>query len=258
MSKFKGISNILKEKISDNSPELLIGMGLAGMLSSTIMACKATPKVYEMILDERTIRHRNKEPEMTKRDVVKIAWKPYIPAAIGFGVSAACILGANSINSKRNATLLTAYKIGERALIEYKDKVVEVIGEERELEIRDAVSRDRIKKDPINSNGVIITGKGDSLCYDMIFGRYFRCDIDTINRAINDLNFTMINDMYVSVNDFYELIGLDCIPAGFEMGWNIGDGKIDVHYSTQITDDNQLCLVINFNNLPKNGYDRLR
>lgn len=258
MSKFKGVSDILKDKISDNGPELLIGMGLAGMLSSTMMACKVTPKVNKMIEKEKEIRRLECEPEMTKVDILKMGWKPYVPAVISYGISAACILGANSINSKRNATLLTAYKIGERALIEYKDKVIEVVGNETESEIMDAVSRDRIKKEPINTGEVIFTGKGDSLCYDMISGRYFKCGVDKINRAVNDLNFIMINDMYVSVNDFYELIGLECIPAGFEMGWNIEDGKVDVHYSAQITEDGQLCLVINHSNFPKHEYKNLR
>lgn len=257
MSKCKGLMNILKDKMSDNAPELLIGMGLAGMLSSTVMACKATPKVHEMIQKEKEIRRLENEPELTKMDVVKMAWKPYVPAVLSYGISAACILGANSVNNKRNATLLTACKLGESALREYKDAVIEVIGEEKEKEVRDVVSRRKVENRQPSTSEIIFTGKGDSLCYDMISGRYFRCDMDKINKAVNDLNFILLNDMYVSVNDFYELIGLSCNAAGFEMGWNIEDGKIDIYYSSQITEDGEPCIVINHNNFPKHDYDKL-
>lgn len=257
MSNFKGLTSIVKDKVSQNGPEILIGMGLAGMLSSTVLACKTTPKVHEMIEKEKEIRHLECESELTKMEIVKMSWKYYIPSALSYGLSAACILGANSINSKRNATLLTAYKIGEKALVEYKDAVVEVIGEEKEKEVRDVVSRKRINKEPINTSEIIFTGKGDSLCYDMISGRYFKGDVDKINKAVNELNYTMLHDMYVSVNDFYDLVGLDYISAGNEMGWNIDDGQVDIYYSAQITDDGQPCIVINHKNEPKHGFNKL-
>lgn len=257
MSNFKGLTSIVKDKVSQNSPEILIGMGLAGMLSSTVLACKTTPKVHEMIEKEKEIRHLECEPELTKMEIVKMSFKYYIPSALSYGLSAACILGANSINSKRNATLLTAYKIGEKALVEYKDAVVEVIGEEKEKEVRDVISRKRINKEPINTSEIIFTGKGDSLCYDMISGRYFKGDVDKINKAVNELNYTMLHDMYVSVNDFYDLVGLDYISAGNEMGWNIDDGQVDIYYSAQITDDGQPCIVINHKNEPKHGFNKL-
>ena len=258
MSKFKGLSNILKDKIDKNSPEILIGMGLAGMLTTTVMACKISPKVKAILDEERDTREMEDEPDMTLMDKVKLTWKPYLPVVLGYGASAACILGANSINNKRNAALMTAYQIGERAFVEYKDKVIETIGEDKEREIQDAVSRDRIKKDPVNTDSVIFTGKGDALCYDVISGRYFRSDSDKINKAVNDINFTLLNDMYVSLNDFYELLGLDCIQAGWEMGWNVDDGKIEVYLSAQITDNGEPCIVINHENAPKYNYDRLR
>lgn len=258
MKDIKGLTNVLKEKISDNGPELLIGIGLAGMLSSTVMAVKATPKVHGMIEKEKEIRRLECEPELTKLDIIKMGTKPYLPAAIGYCASAACIIGANSVNNKRNAILLSAYKLGEKALTEYKDAVVEVIGDEKEKEVRDVVSRKRLDKEPLNTSEIIFTGKGDSLCYDMISGRYFKCDVDKINKAVNELNYTMLHDMYVSVNDFYELIGLDCISAGFDMGWNIDDGQVEIYYSAQITDDGQPCIVVNHKNSPKHGYSKIR
>lgn len=256
MAKVKGLINVIKDKMSDNAPELLIGMGLAGMVSSTVLACKATPKAMELIEEEKAIREKEGLEEMTKLDMIKVAWKPYVPALVSYTASAAFIISANKVNSKRNATLLTACKLGESALREYKDAVVEVIGEEKEKEVIDVVSKRRVEAENPNECNVIVTGKGDSLCYDTISGRYFRCDMDKINKAVNDLNFRMLNDMYISVNEFYEEIGLSSIAAGYELGWNINDGKIDIYYSSQITDDGTPCLVLNQENFPKHDYNK--
>ena len=101
--------NVIKT-VSDKSPEILIGLGLTGMLTSTILAVKATPKALDILEKE--------DRELSKIDKVKLTWKCYAPAAIGYCTSAACILGANSVNSKRNAVLASAYKISESALME--------------------------------------------------------------------------------------------------------------------------------------------
>lgn len=245
---FKKMRNTVVKSISDKSPEILIGFGLAGMLTSTVMAVKATPKALDILEQE--------DRELSKIDKVKLTWKCYAPAAVGYCVSAACIIGANSVNSKRNAVLAGAYKLSESALLEYRDKVVEVLGEEKEKEIRDAVAKDRIDKDVNRTNEVVIIGKGETLCYDMISGRYFKSDMDTIQRVRTELSHRLMQETVVSLNEFYTELGLKCTEIGFEMGWCVDDGLIDISYSSIIADDGQPCLVIHFDNYPKHGFDK--
>lgn len=251
--KISSMIESVKKNLSDHSPELLLGFGIAGMASAAVMAVKATPRAIELLEDKEDILDR----DLTKIEMVKVAWKPYIPAAIGFSVSAACLISANSINAKRNAMLATAYHISERALTEYVDKVVEVVGEEKEREIRDAVSRDRMKSDPVTQQDVIITGSGNVLCYDSISGRYFQSDMEKIKKAENQMNYRLNHDMYCSLNDFYEEIGLSCTDVGDIMGWNVNDGLLELYFTTQITDDGRPCLVINYVNGAKHDYDKL-
>lgn len=242
----------IKNKVSEHSPEILLGMGIAGMLSSTVMAVKATPKAMRLIEEEK--KHNE---DLSKVDILKIAWRPYIPAAISFTASAACLVGAQSVNAKRNAVLATAYKISEYTLTEYRDKVVEVIGEQKEKEIVDAVSRDRIKKDPLVTQEVIITGKGDTLCYDAISGRYFKSDIDKMQKIENLLNKRMMTSMYCSLNEFYSELGLTSTDVGDELGWNIEEGLIDLYFSSQLSEEGQPCVVVNYMTPPKYGYSKL-
>ena len=253
----KKIFNDISEKMSKHSPEILVGVGIAGMFSTVVMSVKATPKVYSMIEKEKEVRRLEEKPELTKVDILKMAWKPYLPAAIMFGCSTACIIGANSVNAKRNAVLSTACHISERALAEYRDKVVEVIGEEKEKEIRDKVSEDRMKKDSVTSNTVILS-KGDTLCYDTITGRYFKSDVDKIKKAENELNHILITGDYCSLNEFYDMLDIPATEMGTAVGWNVKNGLVEIYFSAQIADDGQPCVVVNYDIQPTYNFDSMR
>lgn len=255
--KIMDIYNQVKNKAGEHSPEILLGLGITGMLSSTILAVKATPKVYTMIEKEKEVRRLECEPELTKVDILKMSWKPYLPAAISFGASTACLIGANSVNAKRNAMLATAYKLSERALVEYKDKVIEVVGEEKEKEIRDKVAKDKVAKDKIENKEVIITTKGDTLCYDSISGRYFKSDVDKIKKVENVINHSLICNDYCSLNEFYDEIGLDATEMGSAIGWSINSGLIEIYFTSQITEDGQPCIVVNFDIPPTYNFDKM-
>lgn len=253
----KKIFNDISEKMSKHSPEILVGVGIAGMFSTVVMSIKATPKVYSMIEKEKEVRRLEEKPELTKVDILKMAWKPYLPAAIMFGCSTACIIGANSVNAKRNAVLSTACHISERALVEYRDKVVEVIGEEKEKEIRDKVSKDRMEKDPVSNNTVILA-KGDTLCYDTITGRYFKSDVDKIKKAENELNHILITGDYCSLNEFYDMLDIPATEMGTAVGWNVKNGLVEIYFSAQIADDGQPCVVVNYDIQPTYNFDSMR
>ena len=240
----------IKNKLGEKSPEILTGVGIAGMLSSVIFAVKATPKAMQLVEDELEYNL-----DATKMDVFRAAWRPYVPAATTFIFSSACLIGANSINHKRNAAIATACSLSEYALREYRNKVVEVIGEEKEKEIRDAVSRDRVEARPLTSE-VIITGNGDVLCFETLSGRYFKSNVDRIEKAMNILNRRVLSENYCSVNDYYEALGLDPIDVGEELGWNTDDGMIELHYSSQLTVDNQPCVVLDPIVMPRHGYSK--
>ena len=110
-----------KKAVSKRSPEILIALGLTGMVSTVVLAVKATPKALQLI-EER--RKEERTDKLTVMETVGTTWKCYIPAAITGTVSAACIIGANSVNAKRNAALATAYKLSETAFKEFKDKEI--------------------------------------------------------------------------------------------------------------------------------------
>lgn len=234
--------------VRKHSPEILTGIGISGMVATTVLAVKATPKALILIEQEETNLHVDK---LTPVETIKVCWKCYIPSAITGVASIACLVGASSVNFKRNAALATAYTLSETALREYRDKVVETIGEKKEQLVKDAIAKDKIEKNPVTNNEVIITENGNTLCFDAISGRYFKSNIDLLKKSVNDLNRRMLLDGYISLNDFYEEIGLDSIKIGDELGWDFDKGLIDLNFSSQLASDGTPCLVIGFIVEPK-------
>lgn len=237
--------------VSKHTPEILTGIGIAGMITSTVLAVKATPKALQL-MDER--KFDLEVEKLTVVETVKTTWKCYIPAVVTGAASVGCLIGASSVNARRNAALATAYKLSETALNEYREKVVETIGEKKDQAIRDQINKDHIEEKPVSKSEVIITEKGNTLCYDTISGRYFKSDIDKIKKAVNELNRKMVYDNYVSLNEFYDELDLAHTSVGDDLGWNMENGFIDIYFSSQIADDDTPCIVVNYDVAPKYDY----
>lgn len=258
MSKLN-LTKILKETriiLTKHSPEILTGLGIAGMITTTVLAVKATPKALKLIEDyEETVLFDHEK--IKPIEAVKLTWKCYIPAVITGTVSITCLIGASSVNIRRNAALATAYKLSETALTEYREKVVETIGENKEKTVREAVAKDKIEKNPVSEKEVIITGNGDSLCFDPLSSRYFMSNIEAIKKAENTINKRMIQDItgYASINDFYDEIGLSHTEIGDYLGWN-SENLIDLDIGAHKADDGRPSLVIGHYNRPQYDYDK--
>ena len=244
MSK-EGLKRTIKSAervLTKYSPGILTGIGIAGMIGATVMAVKATPKALYLIESKK---EESEVEELTPVETIKTCWKCYIPATLTTALSAVCLIGASTVNAKRNAALATAYSISEAALREYQEKVVEVVGEKKEKAVRDAVAKDQIERDPVTkSEVVIIDSNSNTLCYEPLSGRYFKSTIDKIKKAEIKLDRQMIQEMYVSLNDFYWEIGLDGTDLGDQMGWNLSKGYMDLSFSSQLADDGTPCAVI--------------
>lgn len=246
----------VRTTLSRHSPEILMGIGITGMITTTVLAVKATPKAVRLMEEKK----RELEVDtLTPVETVKTAWKCYIPAAVTGTVSIACLIGSNSVNAKRNAALATAYKLSETAFAEYRSSVIDTIGEKKEKTVRDKVSEKQIKDNPVTKTDIIVTGKGKTLFYDHHSGRYFYSDLEKIKRAENKLNKEILCDPFddgVSLNDFYAEIGLPGTMTGDALGWNLSTGMIDIYPSAQMAEEDsehegEPCIVLNYTNPPQ-------
>lgn len=234
-----------------NSPEILTGFGIAGMITTTVLAVKATPKALRLIEEEE----EDKGEPLTAPEKVKACWKCYIPTVISGAGSIACVVGARNVNAKRNAALTAAYQLSQTALSEYKEKVVETIGEKKEKVVRQKVAQSKIDKKPVSNSEVIVTEKGNTLFFEPLTGRYFKSDIESIKRVVNELNRRMVGgEQYTSLSEFYIEIGLDTTRLSDSIGWTVNKSLIEIDFPAMKADDGTPCLSLDFLVLPEYGY----
>lgn len=234
--------------ITKNSPSILTGISVGGLIVTVVLAVKATPKAIHILEQEMYDR---KVGSLDLKETVVLVWKCYIPAAIVGTATIGCIIMANSVSLKRNAALVGLISSAEAIAKEYQEKVIEQIGVNKEQKVRDDIAKDHIHAHPVIDKEVILTGKGDTLCYDTISGRYFKNDIEAIRKVLNDVNRDLLSDDFVSINDLYFELGLSNIKMGNLMGWHSDEGLIEPSFSSQLTDAGIPCLVIDYVVEPK-------
>ena len=238
------------EKLAiDNSPSILIAIGITGTFSTAFLASKATLKASEIIAWEEM----QQEKPLTNNEIVKLVWQLYIPAASSSLLTINSIVAANRISNKRADAIAAAYTITEKAYAEYKDKVIEKLGEKKEQILRDEIAQDRVSNQP--SNQLMIIGPSEVLCYDMFTGRYFNSTMETLKSAQNDINYTILNDGYASLSDFYILIGLPITSASEEVGWTL-DKLLELKFSSVLSETNEPCLSFDFSVAPVRNYHK--
>jgi len=243
----------LKKTAIDNSPLILTYLSVAGVLTTTILAVKATPKAIKSL--ETATKVDNLGEKLSPKQIVKYTWRHYVPSAMTGLFTVSCIVGANHINTRRNAAIMTVYTLAETSLKEYQAKVKEHVGEVKAKQFKDDIVKDHLLDTPMATSEVFITGTGETLCYDSFTGRYFKSDMETIRKAQNDINAKIIRDMYASHNDFYTLIGLERTVFGEELGWNV-DNILEIEFSSHLASDGKPCLCLEYVSSPIRNYHK--
>lgn len=239
---------------ADNSPLILTAVGVAGTITTAYLTGKTTIKaVDEIRYAEYGSIGNSKHRSLTDRQKFKLVWRLYVPPACSAAVTIAAIVLANQIGTRRAAAVAAAYALSEQAFAEYRDKVVEKIGENKERQVRDELAQDRVAKHPVGTTQVVVAAGGDVLCFETHTGRYFRSDIETLKKAQNDLNYRILNDDYASLTDFYELIGLARTDISDEVGWK-SDKLLELEFSYTGAANGQPCLAITYNTMPVRDY----
>lgn len=250
----RAILKVAEVGLRKNSPQILVAVGIVGTAASIFLMADARPKALEIIDREE----RKKGSGLTKKEVAKATWKCYIPVALAWTTSAACIAGGVNVSLRRQAAIGAAYAVSEAARINYRDKVVDVVGKKKEEEIRDAIAKDTLANRPLlEGTQVYDTGLGKTLCFDAWCGRYCLCDIEAIRRAANTIWSQILSDGSASLNDFYYEIKLPASRSGDILGWDTRCDKFDLYFSSQLAgEDNTPCLVFDFAHYPNSDFDR--
>jgi len=258
-----GLAQRAKFLVNDNSTTILTGASVVGTVATAYLTGRATFKAARIIDAEQVIRSEERssengfvDTELTNKTKARLVWKLYIPPFSSGLITITCIVVANKIASKKIAALAVASGISERALQEYKAKVVQKLGKKEDQAIRDEISQDRVNNQPVHSGEVIVVGTGEVLFYDMTTGRYFQSTVEEVKKAVNKVNHDLNNHMYASLSSFYDELGLPATTYSDMVGWN-ANAQMDVQLSTTLSSDNRPCIAIDFVPAPFAEYDRL-
>ena len=237
-------------KVRQASPDILVVVGVVGVVAATVMACKATLKVDDILTEhEEKVKEINETAEdpkyaerYSKEDCetdlktvkiktgVKLA-KQYAPAVIVGVLSITCIVGSHYIMKKRNAGLVAAYTLLDTSVKEYRKRVAEKYGEEAEKDIRHGIRRETIletikgedgKEEQVEKTVETRTPNGYSRLYDCTctgWERHPNLNWYFLKRQEEIFNRRLHRNGYLFLNDVYELFGMPPSEAGQTVGW---------------------------------------
>lgn len=259
MISLAGKAKVLEKLAVDNSPVLLTAIGVAGTIGTAVLTHRAATKAEQLRQqeydDRLAVTGLTGFVKPTRKENFQRSWKLYIPPVISGTVTIGAIVMANHIGTKRAAAMAAAYTISEKAYTEYREKVVEKLGEKEENNIRNSIVEDRVRKDPPAEGNVMFLGDGDHLFIEMYTGRYFRSSREKVQKAVNEVNYMINTHGYASVSEFYREIGLPVTSVSDSVGWN-SDKLMAVEYQAVLSEDGQPCVGINFVTGPYPNHDR--
>ena len=224
-----------------NSPTILSCLGAIGVIATTVLAVRATPKAlqscYNVGLD------RDDEP--SKLEYLKVALPHYIPSLMVGSSTIACILGANALNKKQQASLVSAYILADNVHKEYINTTKVLLGSDADTRVRESIVKHSF------DNDICEIANDKRLFYEPYLGRCFESTIEEVLTAEHLLNRMLISTGSVTLNDFFDLLDVGAIDGGDTIGWSIeepidcyGYSCIDFSHDIVEMDDGLECCII--------------
>ena len=251
MNTSSGIKTV-KSVITANSPVLLVGTAIAGVVTTGVLAAKAGYKARGIVDAEQARRDlEDTSAPLTVQEKFSLTWLCYAsPALTGVSTIAACV-GVHTIHNKRHAALAGLYAVTSTQMDNYKEKAEELLGPKKTQTLNDVVAQQRIDTNPSTSHEVMMTGTGHELCYDDQSGRWFMGSMSEIENAFNETNRMLLENGDTSLNEFYDFVGLSHIPIGNDLGWS-GE-KVSPRFGACVSPDGRPAISFWFQPEPKPG-----
>lgn len=229
--------------ITANSPVLLVGTAIAGVVTTGVLAARGGYKARGII---DFAEDQSDEP-LTPMDKVKLTWLCYAIPAVTGASSIAAVVGVHTIHTKRHAALAGLYAVSAGKLDDLREEAENMLSPKKTQELNDRVGQKAVDKHPIDHE-VIITGEGNQLMFDEFSGRYFMGSIPIVERACAEVNALLAQNGEACLNDYYDSVGEKPIPIGMQVGWNT---KLYPTFGSTTTSDGRSAVSVSFQKSPK-------
>ena len=225
--------------VGDHAPQILTGLGIAGFISSTVLAVDATPAAYNKIKAEeyKRVSDGDNRP-LTVKDIVGLTWKDYAASAIMIVMSGAMVVGGHYMTAKRYSKQLVAmtaaYEMASQQANKYYEKARQMAGKQKADDIKAAVAQDIVDDIPDEAfENAPKLGGGDWF-YETITGQLFQYDYRKFKDDLNEYNYELMTEMWKPVNDLWGKIGLDQTISGKLLGYDVDKGLVKFYSSETI------------------------
>ncbi len=238
------------------SPEILMGIGIAGVVVSTVMACRATLRIEEVLdethnrletihtatetlpLEEYSDEDRMKDLVITYTQATVAVVKLYTPSVIVGGLAITSLLGSHRVLQRRNLAVMAAYKAVQESFIEYRRRVVDDLGTDKDIEYKYGVQEVKVKETIIDENGKKkkITVKKKVVDPNNLseYARFFdegstkwtktpEYNLVLVKNQMHWLNDLLHSRGHVFLNEAYDALGIQRTQAGQHVGWILSD-----------------------------------
>ena len=250
MNRLLKASNLFLKR---NSSTILTYIGAVGVIGTAVLTAKATPKAVAMLDKAR----EEKGEDLTVLEKVNVAGPAYIPAVVAGVSTIACIFGANALNKRQQASLMSAYALVNNSYQDYKAKVKEIQGEEVAERVQEEIAKDKFEvmttMEPMHEEEVLF--------FDDFSMQFFYSTIEDVLNAERRFNDNFMMSGSACLNEFYDMLGIGRIDAGYQLGWAARSGNYDLGLSTiefqhqkMIVGDDVECYAIIMHDLPVEGY----
>ena len=244
--------HVSKRFIKRNASTILTCVGGAGVIGTTVLAVKATPKAMMLLAEAEA----EKGEKLTTFESVVVAGPAYIPAALVGLSTIACIFGANALNQRQQASLMSAYALLDNTYKEYKNKVIELYGEEYDTRIREDIAKDKYAGDGTSEDNDKV------LFYDEFSGRYFDSTVADVLRAELEVNKQLSEWGGLYLNDVYDMLSIPRTNYGDHLGWSAA-GMYEMYWTQWLDlktekftlDDGLECYIMTFSVEPIPGFE---
>lgn len=234
-----------------NGSTILTYASAVGLVTTTVMAVKATPKALKKIEEAK----EEKGEELTTLETIRVAGTTYIPVVLVGASTIACMFGANVLNKRNQAALASAYALLDTSYKEYRDKLKELYGEEAHENIVNAIAIEKAKNSYVGASylGTVCDLTDDESCgapvlfYEEYSNRYFEAPIEQVINAEYHLNRNYILRGYCYLNELYEFLGLEPTDYGSVLGWtprDEGEYWIEFNHRKVVLDDGLECYIL--------------
>lgn len=214
--------------IEKHIPEILIGTGISLSIGALITGIVNAPKVEAAL--QKKHEETGKE-KLTVKETIKAVAKPMIAPVAMEVASAALIIAGASMRYKQSMGLAAACVAMEKSSELYQSKVKELVGEEKEAEIKKEVTKKKAEDSvpPMVNQVAPIVRNGTTLFQDSLSGQFFYSELEDVERTINTFNKYVLDSEgeEVPINDFYDMLGIENCGAGYCLGFGADEnGRI--------------------------------